>query len=496
MRLSSRTVWGWVLLLACVVPATATPLSGQLISPGKLATAHAELEGIRSCTQCHELLQRGVAPDLCLACHLPLASRIDVDEGFHASLTEDDCASCHKDHFGEDFALVRLDTLSFEHSLTGYGLEGKHENVSCRNCHTPTLIADEGVRDFKSEHGALTRTYLGLPQDCTSCHSTDQPHEQQFGGRACTECHDTDGWPDAGGFDHEETNYRLTGSHRNVTCAECHETTTQGELPDFVQYVGVESSLCTSCHSDEHAGTMPGTCSSCHNTGGWRDIDRSHVESTFDHLVTGFTLEGRHAAAPCASCHQSASADPLEGVHITFLAGTEANAFPSPATVNCLSCHVDRHSGVFEDTPGTADCAQCHGQIDWLPAQFDLTRHNAETDFTLVGAHLVLACNDCHVPTDLPPTFEIAATTCHDCHTETDPHEGQFDGRSCDECHDVNRFEIQTFDHSTTRFLLDGAHENATCDDCHFTESDAGGVPFVRYKPIVSECRDCHGELT
>jgi len=31
-----------------------TNLTGQ-ISPGDLTTAHAELEGIRNCTQCHDL---------------------------------------------------------------------------------------------------------------------------------------------------------------------------------------------------------------------------------------------------------------------------------------------------------------------------------------------------------------------------------------------------------------------------------------------------------
>ncbi len=32
----------------------ARPARGQLISPGELSEAHSELEGLRSCTSCHQ----------------------------------------------------------------------------------------------------------------------------------------------------------------------------------------------------------------------------------------------------------------------------------------------------------------------------------------------------------------------------------------------------------------------------------------------------------
>ena len=57
------------LLLVLATSLAASPLHAQLISPGKLSAAHAELEGMRQCTQCHELGQRGASAQRCLGCH-------------------------------------------------------------------------------------------------------------------------------------------------------------------------------------------------------------------------------------------------------------------------------------------------------------------------------------------------------------------------------------------------------------------------------------------
>ena len=164
-RSVSRTI---ATAVVASVLATA-PANAQLISPGKLAEPHAELEGIRNCTKCHQLGRRGVSRDLCLDCHTPLEARLSRAEGFHATLAEPDCASCHKDHFGEEFELVKLDTLAFDHERTGHPLEGAHTDTGCRTCHTPSGIADPEVRRVKSERGALERTFLGLATGCAAC---------------------------------------------------------------------------------------------------------------------------------------------------------------------------------------------------------------------------------------------------------------------------------------------------------------------------------------
>jgi hypothetical protein len=485
---------GFLVLLALSVACAPRPAAAQLISPGKLSSAHADLEGIRHCTKCHELRKQGISSSLCLDCHEPLARRMEADEGFHASLPDKACATCHKEHFGVDFALVRLDTTTFEHDRTGFGLEGKHAEQGCRDCHKPSLITDADVRAEKGAHDALDRTFLGLPTACVSCHEGDTPHGRQFEGRACSQCHDVGGWDEAARFDHRETRYPLTGKHLDVACTGCHQATDRpGSSVPYVQYTGVTATRCNDCHEDEHDGAMPGACSSCHATSGWTNVNRRRVESAFDHATTGFVLEGRHAAAPCASCHDAGAQKRLEGIRIRFQKGTRNRAFPRPEAGSCLACHEDRHEGVFADVKGAGDCAGCHGQDAWLPADYDAARHNREAPFKLEGAHMAVACVDCHVPDGGVPRFRLQASSCGDCHQEKSPHGNQFEGRSCDECHNVKSFKIPDFDHDATRFPLDGAHAGAPCGACHKTEKGPQGAPMVRYRPLGTDCRDCHG---
>lgn len=571
--------------VVCLVLACSADANAQLISPGKLSSPHAELEGIRNCTQCHELRKQGISQNLCLGCHTPLAERLAADEGFHASLPDKACASCHKEHFGVDFALVRMDTLTFDHGRAGYQLDGSHQDVSCRACHTPEHVTDVAVRAFKEERGALGRTFLGLSSSCASCHQGDAPHEDQFAGQACSECHATGGWDEAPNFEHEGTAFPLTGEHRTVTCDKCHVSMSRpGVAVDVVRYVGVAHARCNDCHEDQHRGAMPGGCAGCHTTVGWKDLDRRRLESSFNHAATGFKLEGRHAAAPCASCHDARAIAGLAGIHMSFQAGgqgslfprpdgtecrschedehagamaqncetchtparwdrvdarrlaasfdhastgydlegshasapcvschdaeaaaalrgiqlaftpgTETRAFPAPEHGTCLACHQDRHQGAFADATSGSDCRACHGQLAWSPSAFDASRHNLETPFSLEGAHAAVACVDCHVPSGPDPSFAVAGTECSACHHDVDPHGDQFTGRSCDSCHTSSAFDRLRFDHDRTRFPLDGAHQNAACQSCHKVETDPSGRSVVRYRPLGTECRDCHG---
>ena len=100
------------------------------ISPGDLSEAHAELEGMSNCTLCHDLGDK-VSDRKCLDCHTEIQSLINNNRGYHAESTvkAKDCFECHSDHHGRKFDMVRFDEDNFDHDLTGYGLEGKHEEV-------------------------------------------------------------------------------------------------------------------------------------------------------------------------------------------------------------------------------------------------------------------------------------------------------------------------------------------------------------------------------
>jgi len=495
--LSRGPARAWALVAAAfvLVGAGARPASAQLISPGKLAAAHADLEGVRHCTGCHELGQRGVSDAKCLACHTPLAARIRARKGYHATVADRGCASCHKDHLGRDAELVRFDTAAFDHATTGYRLEGKHAGVECRSCHKPEFVADPGVRAFKSRHGTLATTYLGLGTTCVGCHRGDDPHHGQFAGRACSSCHGTGGWKEAPGFDHSDTRYPLRGRHADVACGKCHRTGRDAS-GTWVRYTGLAFSACTSCHADPHHGAMGGTCTSCHSTAGWTRVNRSAMESDFDHATTGFPLEGRHAELSCASCHVPGTA-PDTAIRMTWRAADRGRPYPPPLADRCSSCHLDYHGGAFEARGDSGACRACHGQDAWKPSTFDLFRHDRETDYPLQGAHRAVPCEGCHRNPALGQselTFHFDSVTCRSCHGRTDdPHRGQFSDRSCESCHtDASFRAAERFDHASTRFPLTGAHRDVPCASCHREEKLPDGTTMVRYRPLGTECSDCH----
>lgn len=485
-----------LLLLTAVLPA-----EGQLISPGKLAAPHSSLEGIRNCTQCHQLGRRGVSRDLCLDCHEPLAARLAQDEGFHTTLAEPNCASCHKDHFGADFALIKLDTLDFDHGRTGYLLEGAHGETSCRACHEPIRVVDPVVRRIKTEHGALDRTFLGLGTGCTDCHADDDPHDGTFTTQPCTDCHSQERWDGAAGFDHGSTRYPLTGRHRAVECRGCHTDLPAGVGPGespagaVLRFDGLVAGGCARCHTDPHEGTMNDSCESCHDTGDWLGVDRERVASRFDHTTTGFDLLGRHRTLDCGDCHDARRVAEFPTIAMQFDETTTSHAFPRPlADAACATCHVDPHEGVFADRPSGGACTDCHGDMGWLPAEYDLARHNLESDFTLQGAHTVVPCATCHESADGRVTFAIGVPEgCATCHAEDDPHGDQFTDRGCDDCHGIEAFTPVALDHAETRYPLEGAHAELACTDCHRSEPDGRGGWMTRFRPLGTECRDCHG---
>lgn len=481
-------------LLAALGALAAAPvvLPAQLISPGKLARPHAALEGVNDCTACHELKKRGADEARCLKCHQPLARRIAGKEGLHARFTGRACAECHKEHFGLEFALVRFDTATFDHKQTGYTLELAHDTVPCHWCHRPNYITATDVQEYAAKNGVLDHTYLGLGTQCAGCHLEDDPHVGQFKGRGCDECHGEATWKETPRFSHQRARYPLTGAHRNLACEKCHPPNPPAAPPEQAGYGGIAFARCTDCHTDPHGGRMRGTCESCHTTDGWRRTDRRAFESTFDHARTRFALVGAHGRAQCSACHKPRAAGDT-AIRLSFLAQPVMADYPRPVATECLSCHLDAHQGAFAKTPGGIACGNCHGQEAWRPTTYDVMRHNRET-YALTGGHLAVACEECHtrpMPRALP-RFRLGAVACGDCHGKDDRHGEQFAARGCTDCHTTATFRIAAFDHSKTRYALDGAHRDVACASCHRTEATPRG-PMVRYRPLGTECRSCHG---
>ncbi|MBX2797334.1 MAG: FAM205/SPATA31 family protein [Myxococcales bacterium] len=260
----------------------------------------APLEAMQpECGECHEDAHTSALGPDCVACHVAqgwrrqlktLEAHVIETTGGHEGLACEDChlhgenldasvvcANCHDQSHGgtqSDCALCHqvsgFAPAEFNHGPCTCSFPGKHQTVECLACH---------------ENFSFTDT----PTLCSGCHTKDRPHEPLG---ECSRCHTALSWSD-GRFDHDSIRFKIRGAHLSVSCDACHET----------QFRGVPKA-CAGCHQemgDEAHGDF-GRCEPCHTTAGFSP-------SRFDHGSVGFPLTGRHANAPCQSCH----AEKVEG---------------------------------------------------------------------------------------------------------------------------------------------------------------------------------------
>jgi hypothetical protein len=434
----------------------------------------------RTCVDCHESPHReefvgGVAK---LVGEAPGAS----------------CATCHAaDH--ESFHERELLAMTPElHAASGFPLAEPHQEVACRDCHAVE------PRDFAAR-------FPGRSADaCSVCHA--DPHGGQFAEGPfsqgdCLACHErTHFEPHAFTVeDHARTALVLDGKHATTDCDGCHEKPAE----DAPRVFRGTDTQCDGCHQDAHAGFFAkltkgaapahGDCERCHDAQSF-----AGAEKGFEHARwTGFAVEGAHAEAACTVCHALAAEPDATGrrfgrVHELFGAFT-----------GCATCHADPHGGRFDDdelpasVAGRGDCARCHTDSSWRAQVRDFD-HGYWTGFALFEEHGSAGCAACHAPlpgsTDDGRTVAMAdGAGCADCHE--DPHAGQFveDGASdCQRCHDDEYEDFLSFDHERdARFALGEAHIDLACSACHF-EEPRDGVALVRYRPLGTECVDCHGK--
>jgi len=464
-------------MLAAGVGLAWVPASAQ-ISPGPLARPHQSLNGTANCTTCHRL-SAGQPTFKCLDCHTEIASRINAHKGLHSTYnippgSSQECARCHSDHNGENFPLIKWDTKTFDHKLTGYTLEGKHAGLTCNRCHSADHVSQADRSAIKVKD--LNRTFLGISQTCTTCH---QDHHEGRLGQNCLQCHNYTDWKtlNVGKFDHSKTRFPLTGLHAPVACEKCH---TPG--PDNKpRYTGLAFGKCSDCHTDPHKGAFPQGCSSCHSTAGWKKISTGVLSQNFDHSKTKFPLLGKHATVNCAQCHVGGN-------------------FKKPlAFAKCTDCHTpDPHKGQFAQRAGGIECSNCHTVNGFKPSTFGLPEH-AQTQYPLKGGHAKLQCDQCHTPKGKDTVFKLKFAHCTDCHK--DEHGGQFAAapyaNDCERCHTVDSYHPSTFTlarHKDTHFVLTGGHVAIPCADCHKESKEFQPKPLAQYHWQNLACTSCHAD--
>jgi hypothetical protein len=258
----------------------------------------------------------------------------------------------------------------------------------------------------------------------------------------------------------------------NGACQDCHREIAWLRSERRGLHARETTVACASCHPD-HAGE------------GFQLIAwTADSLARFDHRRAGWPLEGAHADQRCDACHKQA-----------FRTGQAARLAPAGAKptwwigleTGCVSCHEDVHRGRLKSA-----CTDCHSSEAWAPApKFD----HARTGYPLTGRHGEVACEKCHTARTgmvkagmsrlVPPFAPLRFAECSACHA--DPHEGRL-GATCGNCHLTTGFRDRKgpgFDHSRTRYPLDGKHAGVKCAGCH-----AGGA--TRRAPAFGTCAACH----
>ncbi len=409
------------LSLLTVVGARAASVE-TLLMPGPVSRAHIKQEAV--CSNCHDRSNVRTQTALCLDCHKEIAADIGTHHGYHGRMPNagsGECRSCHTEHKGREADIVQLGRAQFDHSLTDFALEGAHRSLACESCHK----AGEAFRKAQPA--------------CLACHKNDDVHHGQF-TQACSECHSSISWSGAH-FDHDKTDFKLTGVHEHTACNACH---LGGHYKDTPR-------TCNGCHEtdDEHRGSRGPDCGKCHSTTEWKTAKYDHLKET------GYALLGAHDRLDCVTCHRSGN-------------------FKDKLPKDCTGCHQadDAHAGRFGPK-----CADCHDNEHWHPVQYD---HLARTKFALVGAHAKISCYACHTA---PVATQKLGKDCLSCHRSEDPHAGKVKG-GCDSCHGQDSWRTAiSFDHDLTAFPLLGLHRVVSCVQCHTT---------LAYGSAPTACVECH----
>jgi len=432
------------------------------LSPGKLTTAHAKLEGLANCTSCHELGDK-VTNLKCLACHKEMKSLIDLKKGYHisAEVQGKECIVCHNEHHGRNFQIIHFDTLKFNHQLTSFELKGKHARISCNACHKSEFVKNKISQKTKN-------TYLGLDIKCLSCHAD---YHQQTLSSDCVSCHGADSFKPAISFKHEKTKFPLRGQHAKVDCLKCH-VKEKRDGKDFQRFSGIEFSNCTACHKDVHENKFGNDCRKCHSENSFHQVSGMN---TFDHSKTDFLLKGKHETLDCKKCHKGSYTTPMKHNR-------------------CADCHSDFHNGQFSNKI-LSDCKDCHTEKGFQGSTFTFEQHD-KSNFKLEGAHAATPCLSCHKKTD-EWIFSKMDTHCVACHENI--HLNHIKDKfipegKCENCHTVFNWNKVTFDHKTTEFELKGRHAEKSCRDCHFKKGNDNQI-VQKFAELKVNCEECHTDV-
>ncbi|HSL90040.1 MAG TPA: hypothetical protein VK870_12115 [Ignavibacteriaceae bacterium] len=402
-------------------------------------------------------------------------------------------------------------------------------NSKCLDCHTEIKVLINKRSGYHSSSEVLDK-------DCWSCHS--EHHGRNF--RIINF--------DEKKFNHDKTGFKLTGSHIDIECSKCHNSSFIKDpaiKKKNKSFLGLDAK-CQSCHSDYHQNTLGEDCLSCHNTIKFRPAEN------FNHNKARFQLTGIHQNVECSKCHffekrngkdfqkfrelsfsscsschtdihkgafgidckschstggfkiinqsafdHSRTNFPLIGRHKEVQCNDchKSGLSKKPFFSKCSDCHSDYHRSEFTVNGSVRDCKVCHSESGFSPSSFYIEEHN-KLNFKLTGSHLAVPCKNCHLKND-NWHFKNIGINCIDCHNNVhgDELKSEFlPGNKCENCHNTVSWETITFDHNLTLFKLEGKHNELSCSECHVSK-DLNQKRIYKFLSVTSECESCHKDV-
>jgi hypothetical protein len=268
----------------------------------------------KQCSNCHKSNDKhlGIFGEKCAACHFDkkepekTCNSCHVSNDIHLGSNGNDCKQCHNND--------KWSKTEFDHDKsTDFLLQGAHQELNCSACHLPGQVHKE---TFPNQTKNV--------RQCKDCHQANDPHKGAL-GETCQDCHQQTKWFEKVTFNHDFTDFPLTGGHQMLVCQSCHDSA------DFT----VKEQGCVDCHlkDDIHEQTLGNQCATCHNPSSWTTWQFDHQKQT------DYPLKGAHNNLSCELCHSPTLPKPL-----------------SPPT-SCATCHKedDVHNGTFGK-----NCQQCH----------------------------------------------------------------------------------------------------------------------------------------
>jgi hypothetical protein len=268
----------------------------------------------------------------------------------------------------------------------------------------------------------------------------------------------------------------------------------------------------------------------------------SAVQRTqFDHLTTGYELQGFHRDLSCEFCHQkgvfkgtprtcvgchtagsrtSSTARPVTHVSTTtdcVLCHTQYNFAPivrmdhTAALGTCFSCHngVSARGKNPGHVPSDNNCGSCHTTNAFTPVRLQHVNLASRLANNCRGCHsgvqaaamprthvpTTQQCSSCHgTLTWIPARFDHTGimANCQSCHngaTATGKVANHMStSLDCSTCHHYPSWTPVKFVHTSAEYP--GDHRSAPeCTTCHTTNTDKATWQFAAYRP---GCGGCH----